>query len=271
MTRVCHSTVLLLLSLSCFAQKRAAVPLRGPEPTGPLAVFDTTAGRITCRLYAKQAPKTTANFIALAEGTKDWHDALNLTTVHGKPFYDGTALAGITDGIRGGDRFGGGEGPAGAPIARETIPGVTFDRPGRLAMATHQGEISSSFFLITLHADDEFDKIVAKCVGEPEFQEMGLRHFYKRVAERHALEQDAKAMKKMQKKRIRDGLFETASVGAVAQLLWDIKQQEKKPERLLQTYSDKIRLIYRPAEEVDDEVDGMIDGGVKPGSAGSSR
>lgn len=119
--------------------------------------------------------------------------------------------------------------------------------------------------------DDEFDKIVAKCVGEPEFQEMGLRHFYKRVAERHALEQDAKAMKKMQKKRIRDGLFETASVGAVAQLLWDIKQQEKKPERLLQTYSDKIRLIYRPAEEVDDEVDGMIDGGVKPGSAGSSR
>ena len=75
----------------------------------------------------------------------------------------------------------------------------------------------------------------------------------------------------MQKKRIRDGLFETASVGAVAQLLWDIKQQEKKPERLLQTYSDKIRLIYRPAEEVDDEVDGMIDGGVKPGSAGSSR
>lgn len=147
----------LLLSPCCCAQKHPAAA-RTQEATGPLAVFDTTAGRITCRLYAKQAPKTTANFIALAEGTKDWHDAMNMTTVHAKPFYDGTAIAGITDGIRGGDRFGGGEGPAGPPIAREAIPGVTFDRAGRLAMATHQGEISSSFFLITLHADDEFDK-----------------------------------------------------------------------------------------------------------------
>ena len=140
------------------AQTRAAHTARTTEPTGPTAVFDTTMGRITCRLYAKQAPKTTENFIALAQGTKDWHDALNLTTVHNKPFYDGTAIAGIANGIRGGDRFGGGEGPAGPPIVRETIPGVTFDRPGRLAMATHAGEVSSSFFLITLHADEEFDK-----------------------------------------------------------------------------------------------------------------
>ncbi len=131
---------------------------RAPEPTGPIAVFDTTMGRMTCRLYAKQAPNTTANFIALAQGTKDWHDAMNLTTVHNKPFYDGTAIAGIPNGIRGGDRFGGGEGPAGPPIPRETIPGVSFDRPGRLAMATHAGEVSSSFFLITLHGDEEFDK-----------------------------------------------------------------------------------------------------------------
>ncbi len=159
MTRFTFLACLLLSmsTLACVAQKRSAAT-RTAEPTGPLAVFDTTAGRITCRLYAKQAPKTAANFIALAQGTKDWHDALNTTDVHGKPFYDGTALAGITDGIRGGDRLGGGEGPAGPPIARETIPGLTFDRPGRLAMATHQGEISSSFFLITLHADDEFDK-----------------------------------------------------------------------------------------------------------------
>ncbi len=131
---------------------------RTPEPTGPVAVFDTTVGRITCRLYSRQAPNTVANFIALAQGTKDWHDAMNMTTVHNKPFYDGTAIAGIANGIRGGDRFGGGEGPAGPPIPREAIPGVTFDRPGRLAMATHAGEVSSSFFLITLHGDEDFDK-----------------------------------------------------------------------------------------------------------------
>ena len=135
-----------------------ATAARTSEPTGPTAVFDTTLGRITCRLYSKQAPNTVANFIALAQGTKDWHDAMNLTTVHNKPFYDGTAIAGIANGIRGGDRFGGGEGPAGPPIPRETFRGITFDRPGRLAMATHAGEVSSSFFLITLHGDEEFDK-----------------------------------------------------------------------------------------------------------------
>jgi peptidyl-prolyl cis-trans isomerase A (cyclophilin A) len=156
--RLLRLVPLLLLPAALIAQARRAAPARGPEPTGPIAVFDTTLGRMTCQLYAKQAPKTVANFVALAEGTKDWRDHLNLVDVHGKPFYDGTAIAGITDGIRGGDRFGGGEGAAGEPITEEKIPGVIFDRPGRLAMATHAGEISSSFFLITLHADDEFDK-----------------------------------------------------------------------------------------------------------------
>jgi cyclophilin family peptidyl-prolyl cis-trans isomerase len=158
---LCRTTVLLTL-MAALAPAQTHRPAQrsahGPEPTGPIAVFDTTSGRMTCRLYEKQAPKTVANFITLAQGTRTWHDAMNLTDVHDKPFYDGTAIAGITDGIRGGDRFGGGEGPAGPPIPEEKIPGVTFDRPGRLAMATHQGEISSSFYLITLHADDEFDK-----------------------------------------------------------------------------------------------------------------
>ncbi|SEB84346.1 peptidylprolyl isomerase [Terriglobus roseus] len=153
MRNVAAVTFLLLSNAFAFAQ-----PHRGPEPTGPTAVFDTTMGRISCRLYAKQAPKTVANFIALAQGTKDWHDHLNLSVVHNTPFYDGTAIAGIADGIRGGDRYGGGEGAANDPIEEEKIPGVTFDRPGRLAMATRLGEVSSSFYLITLHADDEFDK-----------------------------------------------------------------------------------------------------------------
>ena len=147
------SIFVCLFSISLTAQVH-----RPPEPTGPTAVFDTSMGRIACRLYAKQAPNTVANFIALAQGTKDWHDHLNLTLVHNTPFYDGTAIAGIADGIRGGDRFGGGEGAANDPIPEEKIPGVTFDRPGRLAMARHAGEISSSFYIISLHADDEFDK-----------------------------------------------------------------------------------------------------------------
>lgn len=59
------------------------------EPTGPMAVFDTSSGRVVCRLYSKQAPITTANFIALAQGKKDWADASSVVQ-QGKPFYDGT-------------------------------------------------------------------------------------------------------------------------------------------------------------------------------------
>src|SRR3984885_14792120 len=47
------------------------------EPTGPTAVMDTSMGRITCRLFDKQAPVTVANFVGLAEGTKPWRDPVS--------------------------------------------------------------------------------------------------------------------------------------------------------------------------------------------------
>ncbi len=43
-------------------------------PTGPTVIFDTTMGRLTCKFFDKQAPIAVANFIGLAEGTKDWTD-----------------------------------------------------------------------------------------------------------------------------------------------------------------------------------------------------
>src|SRR6202453_1114554 len=41
------------------------------HPNGPTVVMDTSMGRITCQFYQKEAPKTVANFIVLAEGTAD--------------------------------------------------------------------------------------------------------------------------------------------------------------------------------------------------------
>ncbi len=43
-----------------------------PQPTGPTVVLDTTMGRIVCKLFMKEAPITSQNFIDLAEGKKDW-------------------------------------------------------------------------------------------------------------------------------------------------------------------------------------------------------
>jgi cyclophilin family peptidyl-prolyl cis-trans isomerase len=145
---------------------RAVAPAAKPvEPTGPTVVIDTSLGRITCRLYDKLAPITSANFLGLADGSKDWHDAATDTTAHGKPFYDGTALAGITDGILGGDRLGSLKGTAGPPFPLE-VGGLGYDRAGRLVMAKFAPPgapalpalSSSSVFYLTYHADKEYDR-----------------------------------------------------------------------------------------------------------------
>src|SRR3984957_7824300 len=61
-------------------------------PNGPYVVMDTSMGRITCQFYQKQAPKAVANFIGLAEGTKDWTDPATKRGQHHKRYYDGTTF-----------------------------------------------------------------------------------------------------------------------------------------------------------------------------------
>ena len=108
-----------------------------PAPTGPTAVIDTTMGRLTCKLFDKEAPVATANFIALAEGTKDWTDPKTLKKVHNLPFYNGTTFHRVIPGfmIQGGDRAGDGTGDPGYYFQDEIDPSLEFDVPGRLAMA----------------------------------------------------------------------------------------------------------------------------------------
>ncbi len=38
------------------------------------AKFDTTEGSFTVKLFEAEAPNTVANFVGLAEGTKEWTD-----------------------------------------------------------------------------------------------------------------------------------------------------------------------------------------------------
>ena len=127
-----------------------------PQPTGPTAVIDTTAGRLSCRLFSKEAPQTTANFIAVATGARDWPDPKSGAPVHGKPFYDGTALIGVTDGIAGGDRAGLEKGTTGPDAPAEAVPALTLTRPGILGMRVSKGQQSSSIFVVLEHADLEY-------------------------------------------------------------------------------------------------------------------
>jgi peptidyl-prolyl cis-trans isomerase A (cyclophilin A) len=121
------------------------------EPTGPTAVLDTSMGRITCRLFATEAPLTVANFIALAEGTKPWTDPVSKIKMTGKPFYDGTTFHRVIPDfmIQGGDPTGTGTGDPGYMFADEFDPNLNFDVPGRMAMANSGPGTNGSQFFIT--------------------------------------------------------------------------------------------------------------------------
>ena len=117
----------------------------------PTAVFDTTASTLRCTLFEKQTPETVANFIGLANGTKDWKNPVSGSTKHGVPLYDGTIFHRVIPNfmIQGGDPAGNGSGNPGYKFKDEIVPTLMFDRPGRLAMANSGPATNGSQFFIT--------------------------------------------------------------------------------------------------------------------------
>ncbi len=124
------------------------------HPNGPTVVMDTTMGRITCQFFQKQAPNAVANFIGLAEGTKDWTDPATKKVQHHKKFYDGTTFHRVIPEfmIQGGDPLGTGTGDPGYSFDDEFDPNLNFDVPGRLAMANSGPNTNGSQFFITEQA-----------------------------------------------------------------------------------------------------------------------
>ncbi|MDP9052299.1 MAG: peptidylprolyl isomerase [Acidobacteriota bacterium] len=130
-----------------------------PVPTGPTIIIDTTMGRLTCKTFDKQAPNAVANFIGLAEGTKDWTLAADNKKQHGKRFYDGLSFHRVIPGfmIQGGDPVGDGTGDPGYFFDNETDPALTFSVPGRLAYANSGPNTNGSQFFITENAVPDLD------------------------------------------------------------------------------------------------------------------
>jgi len=149
-------TIILCLaaSVALNAQTASKKPGTGAQATpaqNPKAVFDTTAGQLTCELFPKEAPKTVANFIGLAEGTKDWKNPKTGKMEHGVPLYNGTIFHRVIPNfmIQGGDPEGTGEGGPGYSFEDEFSPDLKFDQPGRLAMANSGPGTNGSQFFIT--------------------------------------------------------------------------------------------------------------------------
>ena len=125
---------------------------KGLSGSGPLtAKIETTLGTFTCELFDKQAPKTVANFVGLARGTRPWKDPKTGKWVEKKPLYDGLIFHRVIPGfmIQGGDPLGVGTGNPGYRFEDEFSPELKFDKPALLAMANAGPATNGSQFFIT--------------------------------------------------------------------------------------------------------------------------
>ena len=121
---------------------------------GTYAIFTTTEGKITVRLFESEAPITVKNFIELAEGKREWSHPTTRAKSSDK-LYDGTIFHRVIPDfmIQGGDPAGNGMGGPGYRFEDETKGSAhKFDKAGKLAMANSGPNTNGSQFFITVAA-----------------------------------------------------------------------------------------------------------------------
>ncbi len=116
-----------------------------------LAHFTTSEGNFTVRLFDDKVPNTVANFVGLAEGTKEWTDPRTHQREK-KPFYDGIVFHRVIADfmIQGGDPLGTGTGGPGYNFKDEFHPALRHSKPGILSMANAGPNTNGSQFFVTL-------------------------------------------------------------------------------------------------------------------------
>jgi peptidyl-prolyl cis-trans isomerase A (cyclophilin A) len=118
---------------------------------GTYATLETSQGNIVCRLYEKEAPQTVANFIGLAEGTKEFTDPRTNQKAK-RPFFDGLAFHRVIPNfmIQGGCPLGTGTGGPGYRFADEFNASLRHDKAGKLSMANSGPGTNGSQFFVTV-------------------------------------------------------------------------------------------------------------------------
>ena len=122
------------------------------------AHFETSHGNFTVELFESKAPKTVANFVGLAEGTKEWTHP-QTRQKEKKPYYDGIIFHRVIEGfmIQGGDPLGQGTGGPGYNFADEFHPSLRHNKAGILSMANAGPGTNGSQFFITLAPTPHLD------------------------------------------------------------------------------------------------------------------
>jgi peptidyl-prolyl cis-trans isomerase A (cyclophilin A) len=122
------------------------------------AEFITSEGNFTIRLFDQEVPNTVANFVGLAEGTKEWTDPRSNEKVK-QQYYDGTIFHRVIAGfmIQGGDPLGQGYGGPGYKFADEFHPSLRHNKAGILSMANAGPNTNGGQFFITLGPTPHLD------------------------------------------------------------------------------------------------------------------
>jgi len=142
-----------------FITMSLALAAETPEKKGPVyATLKTSMGDIVILLFDDKAPKTVANFVGLASGTKEWLDPKTGEKVK-RPLYNGTIFHRVIPGfmIQGGDPLGNGRGGPGYNFEDEFHPDLRHSKAGILSMANAGPNTNGSQFFITHQATPNLD------------------------------------------------------------------------------------------------------------------
>ncbi len=115
------------------------------------ADFYTSMGNFSVELFEDKAPKTVANFVGLATGSKEWLDPKTGEIKRNTPFYDGLTFHRVIKDfmIQGGCPLGTGTGGPGYVFEDEFHSDLKHDSPGILSMANAGPNTNGSQFFIT--------------------------------------------------------------------------------------------------------------------------
>jgi peptidyl-prolyl cis-trans isomerase A (cyclophilin A) len=140
----------VLLLIGAIAMAQAPTSEAPKYPPGLYAVINTSVGTITAQLYEKDTPVTVRAFVGLARGTQPWRDPkTKKAATH--PLYENLIFHRVIPDfmIQTGDPTGTGAYDCGFTLPDEFLPGLRFDRPGRLAMANAGPGTAACQFFIT--------------------------------------------------------------------------------------------------------------------------